>query len=125
MVLKWYSWLKPRIIKLKNQKSSFIFVKIFTMEVNEALVDRLALLSKLSFDKEEKEKLIVDLGNILNLVDKLNEVDTSGVNPLVYMNGEMNILREDVIVSEITKEEALKNAPQKDSDYFKVPKMIQ
>ena len=95
------------------------------MEVNEALVDRLALLSKLSFDKEEKEKLIVDLGNILNLVDKLNEVDTSGVNPLVYMNGEMNILREDVIVSEITKEEALKNAPQKDSDYFKVPKMIQ
>lgn len=95
------------------------------MEVNEALVDRLALLSKLSFDKEEKEKLIIDLGNILNLVDKLNEVDTSGVDPLVYMNGEMNVLREDVIVSEITKEEALKNAPQKDSDYFKVPKMIQ
>ena len=95
------------------------------MEVNEQLVDRLAGLSKLRFEKEEKQKLIVDLGNILKLVDKLNEVDTTGIEPLVYLNTETNVLRADVIEHEITKAEALKNSPIKDSDYFKVPKVIQ
>lgn len=95
------------------------------MEVNEILVNKLAGLSKLRFEPAEKAKLIKDLGNILHLVDKLNEVDTEGVAPLVYLNEETDVLRKDVVVSEITKEEGLKNAPQKDSDYFKVPKVIQ
>lgn len=95
------------------------------MEVNEALVDRLSGLAKLRFEKSEKEKIATDLSNILALVDKLNEVNTDGVEPLVYLNEDTNVLREDVMDHEITKQEALKNAPRKDSDYFKVPKVIQ
>lgn len=95
------------------------------MEVNEALVDRLSGLAKLRFDKSEKEKIATNLGNILALVEKLNEVNTDGVNPLVYLNEDINILREDHMHHEVSKQDALKNAPRKDSDYFKVPKVIQ
>ena len=57
--------------------------------------------------------------------EKLNEVDTEGVEPLVFMTEEINVFRENVSHLEITKEEALKNAPQKNSDYYKVPKFLE
>ena len=95
------------------------------MKVDGALIDRLSNLSKLSFNDAEKDKLIVDMGNILELVEKLNEVNTEGVQPLIYMNEDVNVMREDEIKQYITKAEGLKNAPSKDSDYIKVPKVIQ
>ena len=94
------------------------------MRIDNELVDRLAELSKLEFNDTEKEKLKSDLQGILNLVEKLEEVDVEGVEPLIYMSDERNVLRKDVIKDTVTKEEALQNAPQKDSDYFKVPKVI-
>lgn len=95
------------------------------MTVDKALVDKLASLAKLNFSEEEKEAFIKDFTRILQFVDKLKEVDTTGVEPLLYISDEVNVLREDVHQETITKEEALKNAPVKDSDYFKVPKVIQ
>lgn len=95
------------------------------MKVDGALIDRLSNLSKLSFNDAEKDKLIVDMGNILELVEKLNEVNTDGIQPLIYMNEDVNVMREDEIKQYITKPEGLKNAPSKDSDYIKVPKVIQ
>ncbi len=62
---------------------------------------------------------------MLDFVSKLNELDTSNVKPLIYMNDEKNILRSDEVRQEVTQKQALANAPKKDSDYFKVPKVVE
>ena len=61
---------------------------------------------------------------IIGFVDKLSEIDTEGVEPLIYLSEEVNVLREDEIRAVISQVEALKNAPQKDSDYFKVSTVL-
>ena len=94
------------------------------MKIDNELVDRLAELSKLEFDEQAKEGLKKDLQKILNLVEKLEEIDVEGVEPLIYMTDEKNVLRKDVVKGTVSKEDALLNAPQRDSDYFKVPKVI-
>lgn len=94
------------------------------MKISHETVDNLAKLSRLSFEGEAKESMRVDLENILVMCEKLNEVNTDGVEPLIYMTDSHTILREDAVVQEITHEEALKNAPKKDSDFFRVPKVI-
>ncbi len=94
------------------------------MKIDNELVDRLAELSKLEFDEQAKEGLKKDLQKILNLVEKLEEIDVEGVEPLIYMTDEKNVLRKDVVKDTVSKEDALLNAPQRDSDYFKVPKVI-
>lgn len=94
------------------------------MKIDNTLINRLAELSKLEFDDTAKVKIEKDLQNILNLVEKLNEVDVTGIEPLIYLTDEKNILREDIVQGEVSKEEALSNAPLADSDYFKVPKVI-
>ncbi|HLG34624.1 MAG TPA: Asp-tRNA(Asn)/Glu-tRNA(Gln) amidotransferase subunit GatC [Bacteroidia bacterium] len=94
------------------------------MKVNEELVDRIATLAKLEFNGEDKQKIISDLNQIISFVEKLNELDTTGVEPLVYMTDEVNVLRADVARKTITHEEALRNAPDHDSDFFRMPKVI-
>lgn len=94
------------------------------MKIDKETVDKIAHLARLEFQADEKESMIKDMNNMLAFVDKLNELDTSGVEPLIYMSDEVNVLREDEVKVEITQDEALKNAPKKDSDYFKVPKVI-
>lgn len=94
------------------------------MKVNEELVDKLAQLSRLEFDAQSKKQIMIDLQRMIALVDKLNEIDTSNVEPLKYITEEPNVLRKDEINKTITQEEALSNAPLHDSDYFKVPKVI-
>ncbi len=94
------------------------------MEVNNKLIEDIAKLSKLKFDESSSEKMKDDLEKILAFVDKLNEIDTEGVEPLIYMSDEVNVLRVDEISEETAQDEALKNAPQKDSDYFKVPTVL-
>lgn len=94
------------------------------MTIDNELVQRLAQLSKLEFDTNEQNRMKADLQKILDLVEKLNEVDVEGLEPLKYMNQEEAQLRLDEVKGMLTKVEALVNAPQKDSDYFKVPKVI-
>lgn len=94
------------------------------MEVNNKLIEDIAKLAKLKFDESSSEKMKDDLEKILAFVDKLNEIDTEGVEPLIYMSDEVNVLRADEISEETAQDEALKNAPQKDSDYFKVPTVL-
>jgi aspartyl-tRNA(Asn)/glutamyl-tRNA(Gln) amidotransferase subunit C len=94
------------------------------MKVNTQLVERLADLAKLEFDEEARKDIEQDLAKIIGFVDKLSEVDTEGVAPLVHVNEDVNILREDQPKRELTQEQALKNAPVKDSDYIKVPKVL-
>lgn len=95
------------------------------MEINETLINHLSHLSKLEFNEQEKAAITADLQRILGFCEQLNELDTSGIEPLIYMMPGYQELRDDVPVISITHEEALKNAPLKDSDYFKVPKFIE
>ena len=92
------------------------------MDISNEMVDKLAELAKLEFTADEKEKLKGDLSKITAFVEKLNELDTTSVEPLIFMTDEVNVLRADEVHHPITKEEALRNAPAKDSDYFRVPK---
>ncbi len=94
------------------------------MKIDKDTVERVAALARLSFNEEEKEKLRIELSNILTLCEKLNEVDTNDVEPLIFLTDEINAFRDDTPQGAIAKELALKNAPQKDSDYFKMPKVL-
>ena len=87
-------------------------------------VDEIAHLARLEFNDASKEEILNDINRMIKFIDKLNELDTSAVEPLIYMTNEKNILRHDVPETTITQKEALKNAPKKDSDYFKAPKVI-
>ena len=95
------------------------------MEVNKELVEKIAHLARLELSASEKAEMSQELTNILDWVDKLNEVDTTGVEPLIHMSEEMNVLREDIRQPHLSHEEALKNAPKKDSNYIRVPKVIE
>lgn len=94
------------------------------MEINEAMIDKLASLSKLDFNPSEKKELIADLQNMLMFVNKLQSLDTDNVEPLLYITDNKNILRADEINSEINRDQALQNARMKDEQFFKVPKVI-
>ena len=95
------------------------------MKIDNEIVDKIAHLARLEFENEAKVQIIKDMNNMLALVGKLDELDTSNVEPLIYMSDEINVLREDIVKQEITQDVALKNAPKHDSDYFKVPKVIE
>jgi aspartyl-tRNA(Asn)/glutamyl-tRNA(Gln) amidotransferase subunit C len=94
------------------------------MEVNDALIENLADLARLQFNEEEKEEIKKDLQRMISFVEKLNELNTDGVEPLLHMTEESNVLREDEINGSVSREEALQNAPLTDGIYFKVPKVI-
>ncbi|MEI8138077.1 MAG: Asp-tRNA(Asn)/Glu-tRNA(Gln) amidotransferase subunit GatC [Bacteroidota bacterium] len=87
-------------------------------------VDEVAHLARLEFNDEAKAEILNDMNRMLTFVDKLSELNTDAVEPLIYMTNEKNILREDIRETTITQKEVLKNAPKKDSDYFKAPKVI-
>ncbi len=94
------------------------------MEITEKTIDHLAHLSKLEFSAEDKTEMVGDLQKILSFIEQLNGLDTEGIEPMVYMNEEYNKMREDIHEQTYSKQEALKNAPRKDTDYFKVPKVL-
>lgn len=87
-------------------------------------VDEVAHLARLEFTEEGKLEILNDMNRMLAFVDKLNEMDTDGVEPLIYMTDEVNVMRDDEPKVTLTQKKALMNAPKKDSDYFKVPKVI-
>ncbi|NEM98231.1 Asp-tRNA(Asn)/Glu-tRNA(Gln) amidotransferase subunit GatC [Pontibacter burrus] len=95
------------------------------MSTDIQTIRKLAHLSRLEFSEEKEQEMLGDLNKILNWVDKLRELDTENIEPLTHMTAEMNVMREDVAKNTITHEEALLNAPKKDSDYFRVPKVLE
>jgi aspartyl-tRNA(Asn)/glutamyl-tRNA(Gln) amidotransferase subunit C len=95
------------------------------MQINRELLDKIAHLARLEFDEKDAEKMMSDMTNIVNWVEKLNEVNTDGVEPLTTMSHEVNVFREDEVKEHLAHDLALKNAPKKDADYFRVPKVIE
>jgi aspartyl-tRNA(Asn)/glutamyl-tRNA(Gln) amidotransferase subunit C len=95
------------------------------MKIDTATLDRVAELARLDFtEPAAREAMLKDMQRVFDFVEKLNEVDTKGVEPLIFMTEEEDVLRDDLAVLEVTKQEALRNAPVKDSDYFKVPRVV-
>jgi aspartyl-tRNA(Asn)/glutamyl-tRNA(Gln) amidotransferase subunit C len=94
------------------------------MEVNDALVEKLAHLSRLQFNDNEKVEIKKDLQHMISFVEKLNELNLDKTEPMLFMSEEVNVLREDEIKGSVSKDEALKNAPRHDENFFKVPKVI-
>ena len=94
------------------------------MKVDDELINNLAKLARLEFNKEDKEEIKQDLEKMISFIDKLNELDTTGVEPLLHMSTSVNVLREDDVNGSISTEDALKNAPHHDEHFFKVPKVI-
>jgi aspartyl-tRNA(Asn)/glutamyl-tRNA(Gln) amidotransferase subunit C len=94
------------------------------MQIDDALIDKLSRLSMLQFDNEERDQIKKDLEKMIGFVDKLKELDTTGVEPLLHMSSEINVLRDDKPGEMLSQEQALKNAPVHDDQFFKVPKVI-
>lgn len=90
------------------------------MKISREEINKLAHLSRLELDEKSVEKMQADMDKILGFVAQIEQMDLDGVEPLVYMTEETNILRKDEIAQDISHAEALKNAPDADTDYFRV-----
>jgi aspartyl-tRNA(Asn)/glutamyl-tRNA(Gln) amidotransferase subunit C len=95
------------------------------MEIDDHLIHKLETLSKLKLSTSEKDKLKVDLENMVSMFGKIAEVDTDGVLPLRHMTDTINVMRDDIAQNQLSHEEALKNAPKAIGRYFAVPKVIE
>jgi aspartyl-tRNA(Asn)/glutamyl-tRNA(Gln) amidotransferase subunit C len=96
------------------------------MSVTIKDVEYIAKLAKLKFNAEETEKLQQEMNKILEYIDTLNEIpDLDKIEPLENINNTENVLREDIAEKSISKEDALKNAPEKTDNFFKVPKVLE
>lgn len=94
------------------------------MTIDEQLILKIEHLARLQLTNQEREQIRGDLNNILTMVSKLEELDTEGVEPLTYITEHVNVWREDAVNHQVERTAALKNAPDKTDEYFKVPKVI-
>jgi aspartyl-tRNA(Asn)/glutamyl-tRNA(Gln) amidotransferase subunit C len=95
------------------------------MAINRETLNKIAHLARLEFAEADADKILNDMNGILAFVDKLNEVNTEGVEPLTSMSHEINAFREDEVKPHLSHESALVNAPKKDENYFRVPKVLE
>ncbi|MBK9734190.1 MAG: Asp-tRNA(Asn)/Glu-tRNA(Gln) amidotransferase subunit GatC [Saprospiraceae bacterium] len=95
------------------------------MKIDDTLIAKLEILSKLKLNKEEKEILKTDIGTMITMFDKISEVETTGVIPVRHMTDTQNVFRVDFYKNELSREEGLKNAPLTVGPYFAVPKVIE
>ena len=94
------------------------------MKITRELLDKIAHLARLELSEKDAEKMMQDMTAIIDWMEKLNEVNTEGVEPLTSMSHEVNMLREDAVKNQLDHKSALLNAPKKDLDYFHVPKVL-
>lgn len=95
------------------------------MQLDKDVISHLEKLARLQLSGPEREQLTGDLQQILQMVDKLQELDTTGVEPLIYLNDQGNVWREDEVGAQLQPAQALQNAPKHDGRYFRVPKVIE
>ncbi|MCP4438806.1 MAG: Asp-tRNA(Asn)/Glu-tRNA(Gln) amidotransferase subunit GatC [Aureispira sp.] len=94
------------------------------MQIDKPLIQKLEKLAKLDLLDSERTALLQDLNKILTMVEKLEELDTTGVEPLRYVIQEPNYFREDIVTSKTSQSDILKNAPNTDGEHFRVPKFV-
>jgi aspartyl-tRNA(Asn)/glutamyl-tRNA(Gln) amidotransferase subunit C len=107
----------------------FIFYREFakepTMKITVNEVEHVANLARLTFSEEEKELATRQLDSILSYVDKLNELDTTGVEPTSHVLPINNVMRDDRVAPSLSPDDALSNAPERAGDFYRVPKIIE
>lgn len=94
------------------------------MEVNIELIDKLSHLARLEIKPEEKDRLRNDMQQMIGFIEKLQELDTTGIEPLMHLTEEINVLRQDEVKGSVSREEGLQNAALKNDAFFMVPKVI-
>ncbi len=94
------------------------------MPINESVILKLEKLAKLKLDQDEQAILMKDINEILKMVEKLNELDTDGVEPLVYLNLDVSPLDEDVPRDMLSQKDALANAPESQDGFFRVKRFL-
>jgi aspartyl-tRNA(Asn)/glutamyl-tRNA(Gln) amidotransferase subunit C len=94
------------------------------MKITRELLDKIAHLARLEINEQDTGKVMNDMSEIITWVEKLNEVDAHGVEPLTTMSHEINRMRDDEVKPHLSHEDALKNAPQRNEGFFKVPKVL-
>lgn len=93
--------------------------------ITPELLHKIAHLARLDVRPEEETSMLGSLNDVLTWMEQLNEVDTEGVEPLTHISLENNVLRTDVVANQLPREQALVNAPQQDSQFFEVPKVLE
>jgi aspartyl-tRNA(Asn)/glutamyl-tRNA(Gln) amidotransferase subunit C len=96
-----------------------------TNQISEETIEYVGILAKLELSPDEKEAARKDMGSMLDYIDKLNELDTSGVEPMSHVFPVQNVFREDEVRNGDIRSEILKNAPGEKNGMFKVPKIVE
>ncbi len=94
------------------------------MQFDDSLISKLEGLAKLRFVAEDRDQIRQDLEKIIGMIKTLEEINTDGVAPLVYLNEPPNTTRTDEVNGQLPKKEALANAPQHDDNFITIPKVI-
>ena len=95
------------------------------MKVDQETLHKIAHLARLEVKPDEEADLLNSLNGVLTWMEQLNEVDTTGVEPLTHISNEINVLRDDVAGNHLSRKQALANAPQHDEQFFEVPKVLE
>ena len=95
------------------------------MKIDQATLHKIAHLARLDLDPNNESEMRADVNGMIAFVEKLNEVNTDGVLPLTTMSHEVNVFRENVVITRLAPTEVLLNAPDKDDKYFRVPKVLE
>jgi aspartyl-tRNA(Asn)/glutamyl-tRNA(Gln) amidotransferase subunit C len=95
------------------------------MKISKREVEHVADLARLELSEQEQETLTEQLSSILTYVEKLNELDTKGIEPTSHVLDIRNVMRDDVALPSLSQERALSNAPEKAAGHYKVPKIIE
>lgn len=93
--------------------------------IDDATIEYVGILAKLELSEEEREAAKRDMGGMLDYIDQLNELDTSGVEPMSHVLSVRNVFREDVVTNGDGREDTLSNAPEQKEDMFMVPKTFE
>ncbi|MDI9882708.1 Asp-tRNA(Asn)/Glu-tRNA(Gln) amidotransferase subunit GatC [Flectobacillus longus] len=95
------------------------------MKIDKEALQKIAHLARLEMPASTEDEMMGSLNSVLTWMEELNEVDTADIKPLTHMSLEVNALREDKVIPNISREQGLKNAPKQDGEYFRVPKVIE
>lgn len=93
--------------------------------ISDETIDYVGILAKLELSPEQKEQAKKDMGSMLDYIDKLNELDTTGVEPMSHVFPVQNVFREDVVTNGDESQATLKNAPGVKQNMFKVPRTVE
>ncbi len=93
--------------------------------ISDETIEYVGILAKLELSEEEKEQAKKDMGSMLDYIDKLGELDTTGVEPMSHVFPVKNVFREDVVTNGDAREEILKNAPGEKDGMFVVPRTFE